>query len=536
MNVNNSERDDVGNDVGNDGRDSKRDDVRESERDDVRTKSDLHLPNKLPSDSLNNSPNIQAHMPTQAQVQKQEHEHAKTQTQAQQLAQTQSSTQAHTKCSWSLVVIVALVMFCEGFDLIAYSSVLPSLIQDTSMGVNKVIGGAIGSITFLGMFVGGIFAGKVNNFWGHTKTICLGIIWFSLAMFLGAISLNLYVLGASRALAGLGLGVVLPVALSFARGQCKQSQSAFVISLVMSGVPLGGFAAAASTSLILALSGWRMIMVVAGVIGLALVLATYSKLAKGEAKQISAAKISAKTNATANAKICNETNGELYKELCREVSTSTTKQEAEDAQCSRFSLRAFGKTGRLLLLLLALATFMFLMAYYGISTWLVQLMREFNIPLDNSLQLMMTLNLGCVLGSLLTARVAGKLGVNLVAISCALLAAVSLSAIALRIDNPILLFCLVFCAGVGAISAQNLTNTLVSNAFASHIRTGALGFTLGVGRLGAVASPVIGGALLQIGLDAAVVLLFLAVADLLGIILLLLCIKPLRKQVCENSA
>jgi len=382
---------------------------------------------------------------------------------------------------WSLVFTVALVMFCEGFDLIAYSSILPSLIEDTAMGISKVVGGALGSVTFLGMFVGGLSAGKIDSLWGHAKTVRVGIIWFSLAMLLGSISPNLYVLGISRAFAGFGLGVVLPVALSFAREQCHKDQSAFVISVVMAGVPLGGLAAAASTTLILMISGWRMLMVVAGTIGLLLVLGIHRKLARGEVNDIA------------------------------------RKQRISE---ERVMLCSFEKEGRLLLVLLALATFMFLMAYYGISTWLVQLMRELDIPLDNSLQLMMMLNLGCIVGSLLTARAAKKIGVSIIAMGCAFLAAVSLLAIALRIESPVLLFCLIFCAGVGAISAQNLTNTLVSNAFPSPIRATALGFTLGAGRLGAVASPVIGGALLQMGLDAGAVLLFLAIADFLGIILL----------------
>ena len=79
---------------------------------------------------------------------------------------------------------------------------------------------------------------------------------------------------------------------------------------------------------------------------------------------------------------------------------------------------------------------------------------------------------------------------------------------------------LVFFAGIGAISAQNLTNALVSNAFPEEARSAALGVTLGVGRLGAVASPAIGGFILQMGLDPGYVLAMLGLADVLGAVLL----------------
>ena len=79
----------------------------------------------------------------------------------------------------------------------------------------------------------------------------------------------------------------------------------------------------------------------------------------------------------------------------------------------------------------------------------------------------------------------------------------------------------VFFAGVGAISAQNLTNALVSNAFPEELRPTALGMSLGIGRLGAVVSPAVGGLILQLGLDAGWVLVMLATAEVVGVGLLL---------------
>lgn len=133
---------------------------------------------------------------------------------------------------------------------------------------------------------------------------------------------------------------------------------------------------------------------------------------------------------------------------------------------------------------------------------------------------MVVLNFGCVLGSLFTAWLATRTSVKIVAMGSAMCAALCLLGIATGYADDIVLMSLVFFAGVGAISAQNLTNALVSNAFPEEMRSTALGFTLGIGRLGAVASPVAGGLILQFGLDAGSVLVMLAAADLLGAALL----------------
>ncbi|MDK7723933.1 MFS transporter [Slackia exigua] len=172
--------------------------------------------------------------------------------------------------NWPIVFGMACVMLCEGFDLIIYSSLIPPLIGDADMGVDKAAAGFIGSMTFLGMFFGGISAGAVKRRLGYVRTIAFGVIWFSLAVAAAAFAPSGAVLGALRALAGLGLGVVLPVAMSLARAYSTRRMSALVISIVMTGIPFGGLMAAFLCAALLSVFGWRPLMFVAGLIGLVL--------------------------------------------------------------------------------------------------------------------------------------------------------------------------------------------------------------------------------------------------------------------------
>lgn len=50
----------------------------------------------------------------------------------------------------------------------------------------------------------------------------------------------------------------------------------------------------------------------------------------------------------------------------------------------------------------ALATFCFLLSFYGLMTWLTKLMTQLDVPLSGAFQLTMLLNLGAVAGSVLT--------------------------------------------------------------------------------------------------------------------------------------
>ena len=132
------------------------------------------------------------------------------------------------------------------------------------------------------------------------------------------------------------------------------------------------------------------------------------------------------------------------------------------------------------------------LSFYGLMTWLTKLMTEIRVPLDGALQLTLVLNTGAVLGSLLTGLLATRFGTLTLTVISGVTGAVCLVLLPSGlVDGAVMMF-VVAVLGMVSPSAQNLVNSLVSEAVAAHWRTGVLGFTLGVGRLGAVLAPVIG--------------------------------------------
>jgi AAHS family benzoate transporter-like MFS transporter len=70
----------------------------------------------------------------------------------------------------------------------------------------------------------------------------------------------------------------------------------------------------------------------------------------------------------------------------------------------------------------------------------------------------------------------------------------------LTLKQGVLMYALVALAGAGTIGTQILSNVLVGRFYPVQIRGTGLGFSLAVGRLGGIAGPLIGGAVLQRGL------------------------------------
>lgn len=385
---------------------------------------------------------------------------------------------------WAVVALCCACMMVEGFDLLIYSNAIPSLLSDASMGINKAQAGNIGSMIFIGMLLGGIAAGWVTQSLGLARSIGYGFALFTVATGLITWAANGGQLGALRFLAGLGLGVVLPAGLSLARRSSRQQHGALVISLVMSGIPLGGMLAALTSQWIIPQWGWRPLFLVGGIIGLVILLAMTPVIARFE------------------------------------------KQTAADAPLSpdiapvqwRNVLRGASRT---VLVIGTLATLADLLSWYGVAVWLTQLMREFEVPFNGAMQMMFTLNIGAILGSIFTASIAMRLGTRPVAIAAGVVAALCLLAIASRQFTGELLFLCIALLGMSTISAQNLVNALVADAFPAPYRAAAIGMTLGLGRLGAVIAPSLGGYILAAGHGPTWVLQVFAIAAIAGAALLL---------------
>lgn len=138
----------------------------------------------------------------------------------------------------------------------------------------------------------------------------------------------------------------------------------------------------------------------------------------------------------------------------------------------------------------------------GLQTWLPQLMREAGYSLGSALSFLLVLNLATIPGTLFTGAVADLWNSKVVTTMSLVLAAISISLLSFPL--PLLVtYVLVGLAGVGTLGSQNLVNAYVSNYYPARSRATALGWSLGIGRLGGISAPIIGGVLLgsQLGLQ-----------------------------------
>jgi MFS transporter, AAHS family, benzoate transport protein len=360
------------------------------------------------------------------------------------------------RASLMAVIVCWLLVVFDGYDLIVYGTVQSTLINTTDWGLDQATAGTIGSLAFLGMMIGALFAGRMADHWGRRRTILACTIVFSVFTVLLAFAPNAFVFGGLRLLAGIGLGGLVPSANAMAAELVPARWRATVATLLMSGVPLGGSIAALVGIPVIPAFGWQAMFLVAI---LALVILV-----------------------------------PLGLKYLPETLASGHRQTEKGGFGTL--LRAPYRTPTILFALASIAT---LFAWYGLGTWLPNLMELAGYNLGSALTFALALNLGAIAGSVITAWAGDRFGPARTGIAAA---AVAAAALAVIITGPpvAVVYLMLVLAGVGTHGTQILIIAAIANHYPSHLRGTALGWGLGVGRIGAVAAPQAGGLLLAAGL------------------------------------
>ncbi len=344
----------------------------------------------------------------------------------------------------------------DGYDLIVYGTVQGTLMNHWDLTPSQA--GTLGSMAFIGMAVGAVLVGRISDRVGRKTAVVGSVLTLSIFTLLCTLAGSPWVFGIMRLLAGLGLGGLVPSVNAMVADLAPAKFRTAWSTVMMSGVPLGGSAAAVLAQFVVPAHpeyGWRymfLFAVIPLVIGLPLALKYIpsdhdprSRSSRGDIPGFSAI-----------------LRGEL---LWRSV-------------------------------LFAVATFFTLLAWYGLGTWLPKLMQESGYDFGAALNLTLALNLGAVLGSVATAWAGDRFGPARSGVVAAFIAGVALL---LLLTSPSVswVYVVMVLAGVGTHGTQILIIAAISGYYPRELRGTALGWSLGVGRIGAVAAPQLAGWLLD---------------------------------------
>ena|SRR5215218_2645461 len=388
-----------------------------------------------------------------------------------------------TSAVWLVPLLCSFSIMFDGYDLIVYGTVVPALLAYEPWALTPEQAGVIGSYAIIGMLFGALTAGTITDIIGRRRALLISVSWFSLFTALCGIAPSPEVFSIFRFLAGLGLGGLIPVATALTLEYAPGHRRNITYLTMMAGYNVGGLIAAGLAIVVIPAFGWRAMFLIALVpflvvvpLGLKYLPESISYLlARGRREEA-------------------ETLSRRHGIPLQEVASTVQKEEETASHAGKLHALKTILSGLYVLRSVAfwVASFFGLMLIYGLSTWLPEVMTEAGYSVGSSLSFLVLFNAGAAVGLLVVGRIADKLGTKLVCVLAYCVAGVSIAL--LSANMPFLLIYIVAgLAGIGTFGGMTLINSYVGQYYPASSRATALGWSLGVGRLGAILGPILGG-------------------------------------------
>jgi AAHS family 3-hydroxyphenylpropionic acid transporter len=360
----------------------------------------------------------------------------------------------------ALCFIVALI---EGFDLQSAGTAAAGLRQ--SFALDPKMMGWVFSAGIIGLLPGAFFGGWIADRIGRKKILVLAVLLFGVFSLVTAGVASISSLLLARFMTGLGLGAALPNLIALCAEAVGEQRRATAISIMYSGVPLGG--ALAAVVAMLFTEHWQATFIIGGLAPLLIAPLMILYLPESSA--------------------------------FRQQGASTVTRIATGQAL-------FGEGRGRTTLALWLSYFFTLTVMYMLLNWLPSLLLSQGFSKPQAGMVQMLFNIGGAFGSLLGGVMLDRYNsVKVVLIVytglLAALAGVGLSVGIVPMASA------GFAAGLFVIAAQLVLYAQAPPSYPTSVRATGVGAAVAIGRLGSVAGPLAAGQLLAAGAGTAGVLL-----------------------------
>lgn len=386
------------------------------------------------------------------------------------------------------LLIVALVGFSvifDGYDTFVPAYVIKFVVEPWALLKSQA--GLLVSSGLIGFMVGSLVHGSIADRIGRRNTL-LGGLWiagiFSLATALFAKDYPTFL--TLRFLTGIGLGSLLPLATTYiSEFAPAKSRNAFVLWGAATGWALGAVIASLIGIFLTPKYGWHALFWVAS---LSIVLTLIAHRALPESARFLALRGRTKELAALLARIRPE-RASVYREARFEAPESVAPAGSPLALLApRYARNT---------IVIWVCAFLVLFDIYGLSGWLPTIMATRGEGFATSFGYGALLQIMSLIGAFVCGAICDRRGDRKLALVVWWLlggvAVISLTLVNTHLTN----FLFIALAGFFVIGGQFILNNFTAAAYSTELRATGVGMELGIGRLGAILGPFIGGVLQQ---------------------------------------
>jgi MFS transporter, AAHS family, vanillate permease len=401
--------------------------------------------------------------------------------------------------------IIAITMGLNGLDGIDILSIsFASTGIAAEWGIDKGGLGIVLSMELFGMAVGSIVIGWVADIIGRRKTMIGCLITMAIGMFMVTTVNNVIELSIWRIITGLGIGGLLSTVTAITAEFSNLKNRHLCVSLMAIGYPIGGIIGGEVARRLLVELDWRYIFYFGAALTAFFIPLFFFVVPE------SVYWLVRKQPAGALEKV-----NKTLKRIGHNVIGVLPEVTAEVRKKSFGDL--FATELRRTTIIITIAYFLQITTYYFILKWLPNVVASMGFSASEGANMLKYANIGGATGGAILGLMTLRLDLKRLTMATLALSAVSITILGLTpadLDYIKVIACLCGFFGNSGIVGMY---ALFPASFPTHVRASGTGFAVGVGRGGAIISPIIVGFMFQAGLPLPTVAMVISTGALIAV-------------------
>lgn len=388
------------------------------------------------------------------------------------------ASRSMSRFQWLMVAICFILNFNDGIDVLIVSFSSTEIIKE--WGLSKVEMGYIFSAGLAGMTLGCFLIAPLADKHGRRRIFLISVGMITIGMFGVGLGHQYGLMLLFRFITGLGIGGILPTMAATAAEFSNQKYRDFNVGLVQAGWPIGAILTGLFCAKYIPVYGWHTAFLVAGGISLLMWLLVYFYMTD-----------------SIDYMLQNPTSDTLpsVNRLLQRMNLSTlevlpvvTKNHENMGVKALFLPHYKDSTIKVWV-----AAFFGFLTLYTLMSWVPTIAKDSGLPFELATWVGIMLNIGAAFGSASVGGIGSRLGLRQTILMFMLIAFAVMQVYAFSTLTTGLIFGLVLLIGFFVQGGFNGIWPTLSRLYDTHIRATGVGYTVGIGRVGAILGPLLFG-------------------------------------------
>jgi MFS transporter, AAHS family, 4-hydroxybenzoate transporter len=384
-----------------------------------------------------------------------------------------------------VAVLCAAVVFMDGFDAQAIGYVAPTISKAWNLKPGEL--GPVFSAGLFGLMLGALGFSPLADRIGRKPVIIFCTLWFGVTSLLTVTAESTTSLLVWRFITGLGLGGAMPNPIALTCEYAPQRHRTAMIMMMFVGFSLGSAVGGAIAAQLVPSYGWQSVFWLGGIFPI--LLAPILIFWLPESIRLLSLR---------------GTKDDYVARLLKAINPALqfapgSRFIAPEEHPEGFPVQHLFTEGRALATLLIWVMFFTnLLVIYFCATWLPTVINNTGVSVRLAVIATALFQVGGIVGTLVLAVLIERFGPYRVLAVTYFAAAILIAAIGQAGSSIELIIPAAFGAGFGVVGAQIGANALTATFYPTFIRSTGVGWALGIGRIGSIIGPLLGGMMLAL--------------------------------------